>query len=86
MIKPTIGRVVWVTRPYFKHDPNQPEAAFITYVHNDRMINVGGFMHDGSPFKATSVRLLQDDDTPIPGGDTYAEWMPFQKGQAEAKP
>jgi hypothetical protein len=87
MIKPTVGRVVWVHRPYFKHDPAQPEAALITYVWNDRMINVGGFMHDGTPFKATSVRLLQDGDMPLDAGKdgTYAEWMPFQKGQAAAQ-
>jgi hypothetical protein len=34
----------------------------------------------GSPFAATSVQLLQDDDVSL--GGTTAEWMPYQKGQA----
>jgi hypothetical protein len=58
----------------------QPEAAFVTYVHSDRCINVGGFDANGSPFGATSVQLLQDDD--VSRGGTTAEWMPYQKGQA----
>ena len=83
MIKPTIGRVVWVYRPHMTNDPQQPEAAFIAYVWNDRLINVGGFSHGGSPFYATSVQLLQDDD-PKPEGN-HATWMPFQVGQAKAQ-
>lgn len=79
MIKPTIGRVVLVHRTGMG---DQPEAALIAYVYSDRMINVGGFDHQGNPFQATSVRLLQDDDEAPPAG-TYAEWMPFQKGQAQ---
>lgn len=84
MIKPTIGRVVWVYRPHMTNDPSQPEAALITYVHNDRLINVGGFSHGGSPFYATSVTLLQDDDARIEGS-VCATWMPFQVGQAKAQ-
>lgn len=45
------------------------------------MINVGGFDKNGVPFAATSMKLLQDDDVP-PEGIWYAEWMPYQKGQA----
>lgn len=76
MIKPTIGRVVLVNRG----QSNQPEPALITYVHNDRLINVGGFDCIGKPFSITSLQLLQEDDTPF--GSYYAEWMPYQKGQA----
>ena len=46
------------------------------------MVNVAGFDANGNPFKATSVQLLQDDDQPNTVG-AYAEWMPYQKGQAE---
>lgn len=80
MIKPTVGRVVWVIRPDFTDDIKQPEAAFIAYVHNDRMINVAGFTHQGNHFSHTSVPLLQDDDEKPQG--TFAVWMPFQVGQA----
>ena len=77
MIKPSIGRVVLVHRG----QSNQPEPALIAYVHGDRMINVGGFDLNGAPFAATSMQLLQDDDTPT-NPNYYAEWMPYQKEQA----
>lgn len=79
MIHPTIGRVVWVTRPSSASD--QKEPALITYVFGDRMINVGGFDRDGQPFAATSVQLIQDDEPP-PAFGIYAEWMPYQKSVA----
>lgn len=84
MIVPTIGRVVWVTRP----GPGGPasdqkEPALISYVWNDRLVNVGGFDRNGQTFFATSVVLLQDDDQP-PAHGPYAEWMPYQV-QAAAK-
>lgn len=85
MIKPTIGRVVLVHRPNMTNDPSQPEAALVAYVWNDRLINVGGFTHGGSPFYAASLQLLQDDDPKPEDGTAYAEWMPFQKGQAKAQ-
>lgn len=75
MITPTIGRVVWVTRPGLS---DQKEPALICYVYGDRMINVGGFNRNGLPFCATSVPLIQDDE-PAPASGVYAEWMPYQK-------
>lgn len=77
MIYPTIGRVVLVTRP--GNTSGQPEPALISHVWGDRMINVGGFGCNGVPFAETSITLLQDDDI---GNGRYAEWMPYQKGQA----
>ncbi|OWY35285.1 hypothetical protein CEJ45_08410 [Herbaspirillum aquaticum] len=57
--------------------------ALISRVWNDRLINIGGFDADGKPFSATSVPLIQGDE---PEGQElpqfYAEWMPYQKGQA----
>lgn len=80
MIKPTIGRVVWLRRP--ENHSEQPEAALVTYVHADTCINVGGFDANGTPFGRTSVYLDQGD-VPRPEWATlYAEWMPYQKGQA----
>lgn len=76
VIKPTIGRVVLVHRGI----SNQPEPALISYVWHDRMINIGGFDHNGKPFAITTLQLLQDDD--VATGTCYAEWMPYQKGQA----
>ncbi len=76
MISPTIGRVVLVQRGVSK----QAEPALVSYVHSDTCINVGGFDFNGNPFSLTSLQLLQDDDKPI--GTVYAEWMPYQKGQA----
>lgn len=77
MISPTIGRVVLV----YRGKSNQAEPALVAYVFSDRMINVGGFDKNGAPFQATSMQLLQDDDKPMNPG-YYAEWMPYQKGQA----
>jgi hypothetical protein len=82
MIKPSIGRVVWF-RPH-KGDPlafsDQPLAALVTYVHSDNMINLAVFDANGVAHSRTSVTLHQDGE----GGKGYgyAEWMPYQKGQA----
>lgn len=80
MIIPTIGRVVWVIRPYDTLDIKQPEVGLVTYVHSDRCINVAGFNSNGTPFSLTSLTLVQDDE-PKPEGN-FACWMPYQKGQA----
>ena len=76
MIHPTIGRVVLV-----RAGTPQPQAALVTFVHNDRLINAAGFTAEGHPFAANKITLLQDDD-PAPASETYAEWMDYQKGQA----
>lgn len=76
MISPTIGRVVLVVT-----GSAQPLPGLISFVHNDRLINVGAFDQNGKPVAFTSLVLLQDDDKPI-APQTYAEWMPYQKGQA----
>lgn len=88
MIKPTVGRVVLVQRVDKDLDEShqvtnvlEPESAFITAVHEDRVINVAGFTQTGDPFKANGVALLQDDDAK-PEGETFAYWMEFQKAQA----
>ena len=82
MIIPTIGRVVWVIRPFETLDIKQPEVGLVTYVHGDgRYINVAGFNSNGDPFKLTSLWLVQDDEAK-PEGVPFACWMPYQKGQA----
>jgi hypothetical protein len=77
VIKPTTGRVVL----FHRQKGDEPYAALVAYAHSDTCINVGGFDHGGLPFQETSVTLLQDDD-PAPETGCYAEWMPYQKGQA----
>lgn len=77
MITPTIGRVVWYWPQ--AEETGQPFAMLVTYVHSDRLVNLGGFDPNGAPIARTSVQLLQDVDKPIGG---HCCWMPYQKGQA----
>lgn len=83
MISPTIGRVVWFqpSKPAEQPLRDQPYTALVTYVWSDTMVNLAVFDQNGSPFAATSVKLLQDEDA-SPENGHFAEWMPFQKGQA----
>jgi len=86
MIKPTPGRIVWFT-PWSNdieidhHDKSQPLAAIVAYVWSDTMVNLSVIDQNGTHHARTSVKLLQDEDAaPAEGG--FAQWMPFQKGQA----
>ena len=83
MIKPTIGRVVWLygANRGTVHDVREPFCAFVVHVWGDRCINVAYFDSNGQPYAETSVDLLQDDDAK-PEGRPFACWMPYQKGQA----
>lgn len=85
IIAPTVGRIVWFTPTnddaYVEVHGNQPFAAIVTYVHDDRMVNLTAFDHAGNAKPHTSVVLVQDGD-PKPD-DRYAEWMPYQIGQAK---
>lgn len=83
MIKPSVGRVVWFT-PYAdaeNYHGDQPMAAIVTYVFGDRMVNLAVFDHNGNSKPYTSVTLVQEGD-PRPDG-RFAEWMPYQIGQAK---
>ncbi len=90
MIKPTIGRVVWLwpctgvleDKKIVHRDKTLPLAATVAYVWNDRMVNLAAVDQDGKPFHLTSVTLMQGDEPYSPEG-SYCEWMPYQKGQAE---
>ena len=81
MIEPTIGRVVW-----YHPVPGElgygigPLAAIIVRVWSDYCVNLTVFDQNGDPHGKTSVALVQDDEAPMYG---YAEWMPYQKGQAD---
>ena len=63
-------------------DMAKPLDATVVHVWNDRMVNLHVLDHYGNPFIATSVTLLQEGDTP-PQFGFYAEWMPYQVGQAK---
>jgi hypothetical protein len=83
MIKPTIGRVVWFQPSAQDGQPlrTQPYPALVCYVHSDTLINVAYFNEGGTAGSATSVRLVQDGED-VPGNGYFAEWMPYQVGQA----
>lgn len=87
MIEPSNGRIVW-----YRPGPadNQlsayglkPWAAMVTHVWDDRKVNLMVFPPDGSAHTQVRVMLLQDDDAK-PDGYRFAQWMPYQKGQAQA--
>lgn len=84
MIKPSIGRVVLVYSP----GTTQFCPALICYVHNDTLINVGGFDPNGDPFKFTSLELKQNNEGDVhPGPEAesgpFACWMPYQRAVAK---
>jgi hypothetical protein len=77
-IEPTPGRIVWY-HPAFAH--TAALAAIVVGIHSERLVNLTVFNDDGSMHPELEVTLLQDDDA-APADKPYAEWMPFQKGQA----
>jgi len=87
MITPTPGRIVW-----FYPDVNDgrakgptgpvPLAAIVAAVIHDRCVNLTVSKADGTTFGAQNIVLLQDGFTLADPDRAYAEWMPFQKGQA----
>lgn len=83
MIKPTVGRVVWLygARKGQTHDIREPLCAFIVHVWGLRCINIAYFDSEGASHAETSVDLLQDDDAK-PEGRPFCCWMPYQTGQA----
>lgn len=97
MIQPTIGRKVWYRPSAYdkagrfgmQHYGDQPLDATIVAVWGDRCVNLKVIDHAGTDFAITSTRLLQEGDEPPKDEDgnnlgSYAEWMPYQVGQAKA--
>lgn len=78
MIEPSVGRIVHY---FLANVHDKPHAALLVGVNSERNINLAVFNDDGSHFRAVSVPLLQDQDTP-PENAPYAAWMVYQKGQA----
>jgi hypothetical protein len=86
MIKPTVGRVVLFHPendvPSGNFAPAPICAGIVAHVWSDTCVNLAVFDRDGVPHSYTSVLLVQDGDA-LPDNGRYAEWMPYQKGQAE---
>lgn len=69
MIMPTVGRIVH----FRKYIGDEPMAAIICQVFNDRMVNLCVFNESGYPEATASVPLIQDHDEP-PVAGYYCEW------------
>src|ERR1019366_8678447 len=82
MIEPTVGRVVWFWPEGKRDEFEQPRAAMIAHVWNDKMVNLGFLSSNGEHHYATSVRLIQGDDTLAPAARYYCEW-PTRAEQAK---
>lgn len=81
MIKPSIGRVVWFWISGDIPDRGaQPNAALVTFVHNDELVNLTVFSDVGYPGAYTNIPLWQGEGERPQG--RHCEWMPYQKGQA----
>ena len=89
IIPPTNGRVVLFTPgkdfPGVWHDPSQKLAATVCHVWGPRMVNLVVTDSNGVQHPQTSVDLLQPGDDPAiyDMHRRFAEWMPFQIGQAK---
>jgi hypothetical protein len=83
-IPPTVGRMVlfWPRRDdNIAKQPNQPLAAVIAAVCGPSAVSLCVFDVQGVPHGYTDIVLIQEDEARPLGGD-FAEWMPYQKGQA----
>ena len=78
MIKPTIGRVVWF-HP-LDADPEITHAAIVCHVWSDVEVNLCVFDSNGGSYPTKRTFLYQGEgDRPT---HNFAEWMPYQQGQA----
>ena len=80
MITPTVGRIVWFHEAFVPDQVEQPLAAMICKVHDDRCVNLVVFTERGDPMPQTSVTLRQEGDV-APSGN-FCEWMPYQLAAA----
>jgi hypothetical protein len=79
-IEPTVGRVVLLRR-----GPGILAATVAAVAYDPsrdlHLLNLGALDAEGNAFSALRVPLVQEGEDPPAAGD-YAEWMPYQKGQA----
>ncbi len=80
MIHPTIGRVLW----YYDEnhtEGKQPKTALVCHVWSESCVNLAVFDQNGVAGNRTSVLLWQGEgERP---SRSFAEWMPYQVGQAK---
>jgi hypothetical protein len=86
-ISPTIGRMVYYypsnlevrfsKLPFVLHGEG-PLSANIAHVFSDTMVSLSVIDSDGNQHARTSVSFIPDDTLPVPDGNAYATWMPFQ--------
>lgn len=81
MIKPTVGRVMWYW-PDQEDRGADPLCALVAFVHNENLVNLAVFDENAQQFAALRVPIVQDGSPHVIGVSAYAEWMPYQKGQA----
>lgn len=86
VITPTPGRIVWYwpsTNDGLSALAGQPLAAIVAAVHDDRHVNLSVIDAHGNHHGRTNVFLSQpDQERPTSRDYGFAEWMPYQKGQA----
>jgi hypothetical protein len=88
MITPTVGRVVWYWPSLFdlatmrQIDVEQPFTAQVLYTRSERNVNLLVTDHYGGTHFRQGVQLKQEGDNVTPG-QSFAEWMPYQLGQAK---
>lgn len=87
VIPPTVGRKVWFWKNGSQPNVGQAEDATIVFVHGDRLVNLFVVSPNGVARGETSIPLLQPGDERDQAFENgpFAEWMPFQKGQARAQ-
>jgi hypothetical protein len=83
-IRPEVNRHVnfWTQDAKADDSKGQPLAAIITHVSGYERVNLAVFSVEGIASNALDVLLLQPGADKPDAGVAYAEWMPFQKGQA----
>ena len=86
VIAPTPGRIVWYwpsTNDGLSALAGQPLAAIVAAAHDDRHVNLSVIDAHGNHHGRTNVFLSQpDQERPTSRDYGFAEWMPYQKGQA----
>lgn len=77
MTRPSVGRHVWYRgQPWggARYD-EQPMAAVVVYVYNERLVNLTVFDHEGQSHSVVSVPLKQPGDRDDQLLQHYCEWI-----------
>jgi hypothetical protein len=86
-ITPSVGRIVWYHPPKREDGGRllQPQAAIITYVHSDTLVNLAAFGSLGLPVSRCQVYLAPPNHaiSREQAAAGYANWMPWQVAQAQ---